>query len=147
MSLITVIIFSIIVSLATSSPTKQRPKSEYYNNAIRILEKYPLIDGHNDMIHMIRKNFRNQIREYNLTDFKTYTLNGSNGITHTDIKRMREGRMGGQFWAIYANCSTQGRDAIRLHLEQLDSLKRVFKAYPNVFKFASTAQGKDVLVA
>ena len=99
------------------------------------------------MIHMIRKNFRNQFRLFDANDFTKYPLDesnggiGSNGITHTDIKRIREGRLGGQFWAVYGNCSTQGKDAVRFYLEQLDSLKRLFKVYNGTFKFATTVNG------
>ena len=49
----------------------------------------------------------------------------------------------GQFWAIYGNCSTQGRDAVRFYFEQLDSLKRLFRRYPETFAFATTANGRN----
>ncbi len=51
--------------------------------------------------HMIRVNFKNRFGEFNLEDLqKNPNLNGTNGITHTDIKRLRDGRLGGQFWAV-----------------------------------------------
>ena len=95
---------------------------------------------------MIRSNFRNRFGLFDATDFKNYSLNGTNGISHTDIKRIREGRMGGQFWAVYGDCSTQGKDAVRFFLEQLDSLKRIFKRYPETFKFAQTANGIKLII-
>jgi hypothetical protein len=50
---------------------------------------------------MIRVNFKNRFGEFNLEDLqKNPNLNGTNGITHTDIKRLRDGRLGGQFWAV-----------------------------------------------
>ena len=104
--------------------------------------------SHNDMIHMIRKNFRNRFSLFDATDFTKYPLGaspgflGSDGITHTDINRMRTGKLGGQFWAVYGNCTTQGKDAVRFYFEQLDSLKRLFKRYPDTFQFASTANGR-----
>ena len=96
---------------------------------------------------MIRSNFRNRFGLFDATDFKNYSLNGTNGISHTDIKRIREGRMGGQFWAVYGDCSTQGKDAVRFFLEQLDSLKRIFKRYPETFKFAQTANGIKLIIS
>ena len=54
------------------------------------------------MIHMIRKNFRNRFSLFNANDFTNIPLDTSNGylgsdnITHTDIKRIRDGKMGGK---------------------------------------------------
>jgi hypothetical protein len=58
---------------------------------------------------MIRSNFRNRFDKFDATDFKNYSLNGTNGISHTDIKRIKEGKIGGQFWAVYGDCLTQGK--------------------------------------
>ena len=50
---------------------------------------------------MIRVNFKNRFSEFDLNDLKNNpNLNGTNGVTHTDIKRLQEGRLGGQFWAV-----------------------------------------------
>jgi len=50
---------------------------------------------------MIRANFKNRFGDFDLEDLiKNPNLNGTNGITHTDIKRLHEGRLGGQFWAV-----------------------------------------------
>jgi len=106
------------------------------DKAIEILSQYPLIDGHNDLIHVIRKGFRNQFSLFDLEDLTKYNLN----FTHTDIKRMKQGKLGGQFWAVYADCSTQGKDAVRVHLEQLDGLLRLFRRYPEVFQQVKTSQ-------
>jgi hypothetical protein len=54
---------------------------------------------------------------------------------------MKTGKLGGQFWAVYADCSTQGKDAVRVHLEQLDGLLRLFRRYPNVFQQVKTSKG------
>jgi hypothetical protein len=51
----------------------------------------------------------------------------------------------GQFWAIYGNCSTQGKDAVRFYFEQLDSLKRLFKRYPETFAFTTNANGMYII--
>jgi hypothetical protein len=50
--------------------------------------------------------------------------------------------LGGQFWAIYGDCGTQGKDAVRFHLDQLDNMLRLFRRYPDVFQLALTAKGK-----
>ncbi len=65
--------------------------------------------------------------------------------THTDIDRLRESGLSGQFWAIYPACETQGKDAVRVVLEQIDTMKRLFDMFPDVFRFARNSQGKTYL--
>ena len=93
---------------------------------------------------MIRENFRNQFSKFDLNDTTKYNLNGTSNVTHTDLERLKKGRLGGQFWAVYASCSIQGKDAVRVHLEQLENMLRLFKRYPDVFKFAPNSTGRCV---
>lgn len=97
---------------------------------------------HNDLAYKLRMNSLYDIKDVNLEDMTVYNLSASNNVTHTDLIRLREGKLGGQFWAIYADCNTQGKDAVRVHLEQIDLLQQVFAKYPNVFKPVTTANGK-----
>jgi membrane dipeptidase len=90
---------------------------------------------------MIRENFQNQFSKFELNDTTIYNLPGTNQVTHTDLKRLAKGKLGAQFWAVYADCQTQGKDAVRVHLEQLENMQRLFKRYPDVFKQAGTAAG------
>ena len=91
---------------------------------------------------MIRENFKNQFSKFELNNTMIYNLNGTGNVTHTDLERLKQGGLGGQFWAVYASCSIQGTDAVRVHLEQLENMQRLFRRYPDVFKFAPTANGK-----
>lgn len=56
---------------------------------------------------MIRSNFQNRLSLFDLNDLTKIRdrLNGTKGITHTDIKRIREGKLSGQFWAVIKNRS------------------------------------------
>lgn len=89
---------------------------------------------------MIRKNFRNNIEAFYLEDMTQSMLNVTN-ITHTDIKRINEGRLSGQFWAVYAPCDTIARDATRIHLEQIDVVKRLVEKYSDFFDFVTNSNG------
>jgi hypothetical protein len=133
-----------------------------FKKSLKILEKNPLIDGyrnefilflnlkdtsnikwfeflsHNDLPGLIRGNFQNQLGKFDLEDMFVY-MNGVN--THTDNKRMRAGKMGGQFWAAFADCDSLAKDAPRLHLEQVDVIKRCIKKYPNVMEYVTTSEG------
>ncbi|XP_066438806.1 dipeptidase 1 [Eleutherodactylus coqui] len=99
--------------------------------ALRIMENAPVIDGHNDLPWQLLSKFNNQLNEVNL-----HTLND----THTNIPKLQEGRVGGQFWAAYVPCETQGKDAVKRTLEQIDVVHRMCEAYPDTFLCVNTAQ-------
>jgi membrane dipeptidase len=94
---------------------------------------------HNDLPSMIRKNFANQFKKFNFTDITKIKeqLVGTSGVTHTDLTRIKQGKLGGQFWAAYASCDSLAKDAIRIHLEQLDVIKRILQMYPDDFQFVT----------
>lgn len=95
---------------------------------------------------MVRENFRNKLQAFNLKDMKKYNLVKTENVTHTDLIRLQEGKLGGQFWAVYADCETTGKDATRVHLEQIDVMKRIIKKYSDVFEFVTTADGRSLLL-
>jgi membrane dipeptidase len=88
---------------------------------------------------MIRENFRNNLELFDLKDLTKYDLKVTKNVTHTDLIRLKKGKLGGQFWAVYADCKSTGKDATRIHLEQIDVLKRIIKKYPDSFEFVTTA--------
>lgn len=63
------------------------------------------------------------------------------GVSHTDIKRAREGHLGAQFWAAYASCDSLHKDAARIHMEQLDVIKRLFRKFPDFFEPITKSEG------
>jgi membrane dipeptidase len=99
----------------------------------RILKRTPLIDGHNDLPEQLRENYKMSVEGLS-----------SGGATRdhplmTDIGRLRQGRVGGQFWSVWIPGTYTGDEAIRMTLEQIDIVHRLVKAYPNDLAFASTA--------
>ena len=82
------------------------------------LENNILIDTHNDLSYFLRTNFKNQIAHFDLEDVKIYlsnsSLTGTDNVTHTDLKRIEQGKLGGQFWAVYAGCDALGKDALSI---------------------------------
>jgi membrane dipeptidase len=60
--------------------------------AKRLLERAPLIDGHNDIPWRMRE----QKPRY---DFDVFDLRQPRPTFHTDISRVRAGGLGGQFWS------------------------------------------------
>lgn len=114
-----------------------------FQRAVSFLSSNPLVDGHNDIASMIRKNFQNRFEKFNFNDLVPLkeSLLGTDGVTHTDIKRLKEGKLGAQFWAAYASCESLAKDAPRIHLEQLDVIKRLINKFPDHMEYVTTSEG------
>lgn len=69
-------------------------------------------------------------------------MGNSLGISHTDINRIKDGRLGAQFWAVYTNCDSLYKDAARIHMEQLDTIKRLIQKYSDDLEFVTNSDGK-----
>lgn len=102
--------------------------------ARRILERTPLIDGHNDLPWALRQNHGNDPYAVDLST----DLDASTDL-HTDIPRLRAGGVGGQFWSVYVPATLTPTEAARETFEQIDTVKRIVAAYPGVFELATTA--------
>ena len=99
--------------------------------ARRLLQKAPVIDGHNDLPWAIRESATAPM------DVGAYDLRAKTA-GHTDLKRLREGGVGGQFWSVYIPAEVPGGFA-RTQLEQIDIARRVIARYPDALEFAGTA--------
>ena len=102
--------------------------------ARRILERTPLIDGHNDLPWALRQQHGNDPHAVDLTA----NLDASTEL-HTDIPRLRAGGVGGQFWSVYVPASLTPVEAAKATFEQIDTVKRIVAAHPDVFELATTA--------
>uniref|UniRef100_A0A665TJQ0 Dipeptidase n=1 Tax=Echeneis naucrates TaxID=173247 RepID=A0A665TJQ0_ECHNA len=108
----------------------------YMTRALKLMSETPLIDGHNDLPWQLRKQFNNQLNSVNLNTLET---------THTNIPKIKEGRLGAQFWSAYVPCDSQYKDAVRQTLEQIDVVHRMCQKYPETFMFATSS--KDIMDA
>ena len=103
----------------------------------RILKRTPLIDGHNDLPEQLRDNYKLSVEEL-----------ASGGAERekplmTDMARLRQGRVGGQFWSVWITGTYTGDEAIRMTIEQIDIVTRLVKAYPNDLELAFTAHDME----
>lgn len=105
-----------------------------YERARAILKEVPLIDGHNDTPGKYLRHVSNHVAEL---DFYDTTELGM----HTDISRLREGGVGGQFWSVFIPIRVPGGEAgdVRKVIRQIDVTKRMIARYPDVFEQAFTA--------
>ncbi len=99
----------------------------------RVLRATPLIDGHNDLPWELRSNHESSV-EGLATESDKRTPPAM-----TDMARLRQGRIGAQFWSVWLPSSFTGEAAIKATLEQIDIVKRMVARYPADLEAATTA--------
>lgn len=107
--------------------------------ATALLSAHPLIDGHNDLPYALR--------EHAGYDFDQLDISQPAPMLHTDIPRLRAGRVGAQFWSVYVPTSLQGDHAVSATLEQIDAVKAMVARYPDTFGLAFTADEVEEVFA
>ena len=128
--MIRAVLLSTAAVLMTAVPAMAQDEAA----ARRILERTPLIDGHNDLPWALRQQHGNDPHAVDLTA----NLDASTEL-HTDIPRLRAGGVGGQFWSVYVPASLTPVEAAKATFEQIDTVKRIVAAHPEVFELATTA--------
>ena len=97
-----------------------------------IHKQVPLIDGHNDYPWALRGLDPGR-------DFNAAEISKPVPKLMTDIPRLRQGGVGGQFWSVYVPSTMQGKEAVRATLEQIDIVHRMTRRWPETFEMAYTA--------
>ncbi len=95
-----------------------------------VLAKHPVLDGHNDLLWQARERAG---YDFDLLDLARRTP------THTDLPRLREGGVGGQFWSVFVPATLAGDDAVSATLEQVDAAHQMVARYAGDLTFARTA--------
>ncbi|XP_017876335.1 dipeptidase 1-like [Ceratina calcarata] len=112
----------------------------------QVLTEVPLIDGHNDLPWNIRNFVHNQLAEFDFDkDLRQVAPWSKSAWSQTDLVRLRQGMVGGQFWAAYVPCESQHLNAVQLTLEQVDLIKRLIEKYSQHMQFA--ASSREILEA
>jgi membrane dipeptidase len=96
-----------------------------------LLDRYPLIDGHNDLAWALR--------EAGCMDPAKTDLAAPVEFTHTDLPRLAAGGVGAQFWSVYVPAELQGEAAVTATLEQIDLVRQLVARYPDALELALTA--------
>lgn len=104
------------------------------------LEAAPVFDGHNDVPNQLRARVANQINGFDFAD-TTDTGEGhpEGRALHTDLARLKEGKVGAQFWSVYVPSNSDEAEAVQQVIEQIDVTKRLIARYPDGLRFAATA--------
>jgi len=113
-------------------PAHARTPEQVADDALR---DAPVWDGHNDVPIQLRGRFGNMIDQF---DFEDTTGTGGDkaegtwrGRTmHTDLARLRKGKVGAQFWSIFVTPELPEPQAVQATLEQIDVTWRLIARYP-----------------
>ncbi|NEX93237.1 dipeptidase [Caulobacter sp. 17J65-9] len=100
----------------------------------RITARTPLIDGHNDLADQVHDLYGGELARIDLTRWGT-----PQSPLQTDIPRLRSGRVGAQFWSVYAPAELRGAEAAQAVQVQIDIVRQIVADHPEAFEFAATA--------
>lgn len=127
--------------IAIGSPSHARSPEAVAEAALRAA---PVWDGHNDAPIQLRGRYLNVIKDFDFRD--TTGTGGELGETswngramHTDLARLRKGRVGAQFWSVYVTAALTEPEAVQATIEQIDVTKRLIGRYPQDLVLALTA--------
>ncbi|MEV7419350.1 dipeptidase [Streptomyces sp. NPDC089919] len=100
--------------------------------ARELLAGHPVVDGHNDLPWALREQVAYDLAQRDIaTDLS--------GVLHTDLRRLRAGGVGAQFWSVYVRSDYAGDRAVSATLEQIDVVGQLIERYPADLVRALTA--------
>jgi len=129
-SLIAAAMLAIVPAASSAQPIDPKVQTRID----RILKQTPLIDGHNDIAEQLAENYKRDI-----SGLASGTDQRQPHPLMTDMARLHQGRVGGQFWSVYINGAITGDAAIRETIEEIDTIRRMIDAYPKDLELARTA--------
>ena len=123
-----------LAAMGASSTLAQTPEQV----AQQVLANNPVIDGHNDAPEQIAERFSSDFSQF---DFRNTlpTLGHGSKPMHTDIDRLRKGRVGGQFWSVWIDPDLPKYEAVQRVIEQIDIVHRLVAQYPDDLQLALSA--------
>ena len=96
------------------------------DHARKLHQQTPLIDGHNDLPWRLRQEVQRALSKMDISAHQK-TL-------HTDIPRLLEGGVGGQFWSVFVPAMLDDAEYVRATMEQIDVVHNMVDRYSNVFQ-------------
>jgi membrane dipeptidase len=116
--------------------------------AAAALEAAPVWDGHNDVPIQLRGRWGNVIGDFDFEDTTDTGAEHSEGRTmHTDLTRLRAGKVGAQFWSVYVSAGLTEPEAVQATIEQIDVTHRLIQRYPDDLALALTADEVEAAMA
>ncbi|HEY9369490.1 dipeptidase [Streptomyces sp.] len=94
----------------------------FLDEARAFLAAHPVVDGHNDLPWALREHVRYDLDRLDIAQDQA-------GRLHTDLRRLRAGGVGAQFWSVYVRSDLAGDDAVSATLEQIDVVDQLLVRY------------------
>jgi membrane dipeptidase len=114
--------------------TLPKPDAKTLAEVRGLLREVPLIDGHNDLPWQYRK----RSNDFSAIDLNADTSKLTPPLV-TDVRRLRAGGIGAQFWSVYVPTTPAGPAAVQAVLEQIDDVHQIVARYPDTFELALSA--------
>ena len=131
-----VIVAAAPVALHARTPEQVDPEKI----AAAALTAAPVWDGHNDVPWQLRERHRNMIAGFDFADTTDTAEPAKDRVAmHTDLARLRKGRVGAQFWSVYVPASMTDLQAVQAVMEQVDVTRRLVARYPGELQMATSA--------
>ncbi|GAA4537573.1 dipeptidase [Amycolatopsis samaneae] len=111
--------------------------------ASALLESTILADGHNDLPWELR----DLVGPDPVDAAHGLDLTIRQPSLHTDLVKLREGRLGLQFWSVYVPCSFEGHSAVTAVLEQIEVVHQLAERYPEHLALVTTADEAEAAFA
>ncbi len=138
---VSVICLCLVLALSSWADERDLDERGLEARVLAILAETPLIDGHNDLPYAYTVRTKGRLSAMPFTD----DLTKLERPTHTDLDRLRAGRMGAQFWSVYIPIREYPGapgDTARVML-QIDLVHRLIQKNPDALELALTSS--DIL--
>jgi membrane dipeptidase len=108
------------------------PDAELLAQAQRVLQEVPLVDGHNDLPSQLILQADGMLSHATLAEGDARFM--------TDLPRLKQGRLGAQFWSAWVAPETPADGAAyQQGMREIALIKAMVRQYPATFEFATTA--------
>lgn len=123
-------LLTVVLLLGLCQPALAQSADRNLARAKALHRAIPMIDTHNDLPEMLRERAHNDLAKMNPED-RLENID-------TDLPRLKQGLVGGQFWAAYVPASFADRGGAGYALEQIDVIRRMTAQSPSL-GWATTA--------
>jgi membrane dipeptidase len=124
---------SFLLLALLAAPTSMAAEEDAaLTRARALLKATPIVDGHNDVPWAIRQAKAKPL------DVDAYDLSRPT-TGQTDLARLRQGGVGGQFWSVYIPAEDKSAGYAKVQLEQIELARRMIAKYPQDLGLALSA--------